>query len=99
MTVSRQELVQRVVAQVIRAVQVQRYQVSRIAELGPGLQHAVVETVELTGAEETEPGDPGQHVDQAFGRQVSSGNVQFLNAGLFPLDLHHVLALQIWNVA
>lgn len=97
MTMPRQELVQGFVAQIIRAVQVQGYQVPCTPKLGPSLQHVIVKTVELTGAQEAQPGgrNSGQHVDQALRRQIGSANIELLDARFFPLNLHYVFALQI----
>lgn len=95
MAVPRKELMQGVVGQIIGSIQVQGYQVPRIPELGPGLQHVIVEAVQLAGAQETQPGDSGQHVDQALRRQIGSGDVELLDARFFPFNLHYVLTLQI----
>lgn len=95
MAVPRQELVQGVIAQIVGAIQIQRYQVPCTPEFGPGFQHVIVEAIQLTGAQEAQPRDSSQHVDQAFRRQIGSGNVELLNARFFPFNLHHEVTLQI----
>lgn len=97
--VAREELVERVVGEVVRAADVEGYEVARVAHLHPRLEHAVVEAVELAGAEEAQPGYPAQHVDQALRREVRRCHVQLLHARFLPLNLHHVLALQVCELA
>lgn len=95
MAVPGQELVQALIGQVVRVVQVQRDQVPDVALVHERAQHVIVETVQLTGAQKPQVGYPDQHVDQALGRQVGAGYVQLLDRRFFPFHLHHVLADQI----
>lgn len=95
MAVPGQKLVEALVRQVVRVIQIQGDQIPDVTLFHKHAQNGVVETVQLAGAQKLQIRYPDQHVDQTLGGEVGAGYVQFLNRRFLPFHLHQVLAYEI----
>lgn len=73
------ELVEDFVRKIVGRVQVQSCERAASSRLHPCFQHRIVETVDLTSAQEFQSWDASKHVNETFGRQVVGCDVELLD--------------------